>query len=687
MTRIVMHRNPSGGYGTQYANLPDLRWYRMALSSEGYNMTEDITVDGVRQTALDLPDRSQRIFEDPPAGHHWTVLSWGPRSMDYSFTRRRTGPMFEAAFFDMVWYEFPGPNWVQLPDRDFVVGDFAMESITNWDDLTDNHIRPGTREWARGATALGVVMDEPYLTASQIAEMERISRETVARMAAETAVPPAVIDPASNSSYTIDGVFAARNASWQGRGENAEPRPQRRRGRRGGPRQRRDDQRRESLEQSTSDRQDLQRAYLNRWTSNDPINARPIRDTTNRPVRNLREGTPAPPEVPQTPIQRAYRVMSELVESLSRITGIDMSQAFDSSGWFPPEGTPVAEEPPVFSEPGGTPVNPEQSVIDSIDELVDDSITSQRTMDSYQEPLKVALCELCAEQWHGAPGVGECDPYGRGLGALGCPGAYATDEGLSKWLSEKAAEYQPVASVDQSCNCSWCQARARRSTSEIRDRSGFTTSGGRLRVWDENYNFVAGTDLPVATPVPDGPAFIPGLDVMMESVARIGPDYAIELRGYVSDMSMLPTDLTQRERGATWFMGTTALVWGGTGWLTLEVPNTGTNPYPPLNPVSGTVIGVSNSLPWVVYLTPDDQSPNSGVVAVTIGFDGSRGVDSLLAESAPPELVGTTDAELQRVRDHYAGAELPSGAIAELPPEFVDIGFIDEHGLNPRGTE
>jgi hypothetical protein len=65
--------------------------------------------------------------------------------------------------------------------------------------------------------------------------------------------------------------------------------------------------------------------------------------------------------------------------------------------------------------------NPEQAVIDQIDQLVNESLAHGPTDDyerDYQE-----RCDTCMGEWHGLP-----SPYD------GCPSAYATPEQHAEYL-------------------------------------------------------------------------------------------------------------------------------------------------------------------------------------------------------------------------------------------------------------
>ena len=65
------------------------------------------------------------------------------------------------------------------------------------------------------------------------------------------------------------------------------------------------------------------------------------------------------------------------------------------------------------------PDNPEQAVIDQIDQLVNESLAHGPT-DDYERPY-VERCDTCYGEWHGLP-------------AYGCPGAYATPEQHAEYL-------------------------------------------------------------------------------------------------------------------------------------------------------------------------------------------------------------------------------------------------------------
>ena len=66
--------------------------------------------------------------------------------------------------------------------------------------------------------------------------------------------------------------------------------------------------------------------------------------------------------------------------------------------------------------------NPEDRLIDAIDQLVSDSLEA-RAQDDYFAPLK-ARCELCGDEWHGLP---------KFTGSASCPGGWASEEDKAAW--------------------------------------------------------------------------------------------------------------------------------------------------------------------------------------------------------------------------------------------------------------
>lgn len=86
-------------------------------------------------------------------------------------------------------------------------------------------------------------------------------------------------------------------------------------------------------------------------------------------------------------------------------------------------------------------VNPEQRVLDDIDALIDQQLQHGPT-DDYNKPW-TQRCDICGWLWHGLPGDLENG------GALGCPGAYATEQQREKWLQHfpagQAIEATPYA--------------------------------------------------------------------------------------------------------------------------------------------------------------------------------------------------------------------------------------------------
>ena len=71
-----------------------------------------------------------------------------------------------------------------------------------------------------------------------------------------------------------------------------------------------------------------------------------------------------------------------------------------------------------------THVNPEQAVIDVIDELVDESL-APGPVDDYSVN-RYDRCDLCRNDWHGLP-------------SGGCPGAYATEAEVEEYRSAPSA--------------------------------------------------------------------------------------------------------------------------------------------------------------------------------------------------------------------------------------------------------
>jgi hypothetical protein len=78
--------------------------------------------------------------------------------------------------------------------------------------------------------------------------------------------------------------------------------------------------------------------------------------------------------------------------------------------------------------------NPEQPVLDAIDELVNEQLRAG-PRDDYSKPYR-ELCELCGEGWHGLTGIGANDSFGHPSGQHGCPGAFATEEEIRRWRRE-----------------------------------------------------------------------------------------------------------------------------------------------------------------------------------------------------------------------------------------------------------
>ena len=78
--------------------------------------------------------------------------------------------------------------------------------------------------------------------------------------------------------------------------------------------------------------------------------------------------------------------------------------------------------------------NPEQRVIDEIDQLVNESLARPIT-DDYNNPWQ-ARCELCHGEWHGLAGE-----YNE------CPGAYATDEEREQYLENRTRAWSNIAAV------------------------------------------------------------------------------------------------------------------------------------------------------------------------------------------------------------------------------------------------
>lgn len=74
--------------------------------------------------------------------------------------------------------------------------------------------------------------------------------------------------------------------------------------------------------------------------------------------------------------------------------------------------------------------NPEQTVIDAIDELVNESLAHGPT-DDYNDPFD-ETCPVCSGEWHGLP-------YDEDYG--GCPGAYATPEQCEAYQARQADSF------------------------------------------------------------------------------------------------------------------------------------------------------------------------------------------------------------------------------------------------------
>lgn len=76
------------------------------------------------------------------------------------------------------------------------------------------------------------------------------------------------------------------------------------------------------------------------------------------------------------------------------------------------------------SQSGATSINPEQAVIDRIDELVNEQLAGYESRSGYDYNVGVATCERCGDDWHG-------------LANAYCPGPFGTDEQVS---AEQARE-------------------------------------------------------------------------------------------------------------------------------------------------------------------------------------------------------------------------------------------------------
>lgn len=85
-------------------------------------------------------------------------------------------------------------------------------------------------------------------------------------------------------------------------------------------------------------------------------------------------------------------------------------------------------------------MNPEDDVINSIDQLVTDSLAVGPT-DNYCVPYR-ERCEHCNGPWHGQPATWNPTTLFRQDRGIkeGCPGAYAT--------AEQVAEWKPLKKVD-----------------------------------------------------------------------------------------------------------------------------------------------------------------------------------------------------------------------------------------------
>lgn len=98
--------------------------------------------------------------------------------------------------------------------------------------------------------------------------------------------------------------------------------------------------------------------------------------------------------------------------------------------------------------------NPEQSVIDCIDALVDEQIDNYDNRSGYDHNVNQAVCALCGGEWHGTRAVvNSLDPWAHTGRTLGCPGAYATGPQRIRFRHRRAIDPR------QALRRRWGQAR------------------------------------------------------------------------------------------------------------------------------------------------------------------------------------------------------------------------------------
>lgn len=562
MSLVVCHRDGNGNYGTQQGDWtgpglvpwhPTLRWYRTTLRGSMYELTEDSL--GARYT-LRFDDGRDYTYLNPPALHHWTLQHIRRYPRDGAFGLR-PDIEYDGCYLDMVWMSPPGPNWIPLRRRAFDVGDYAF-SVTEPSGMDESDRRP---DWERARFTADWGRSRLVITPEQVlCDFLEGSRLEVRQMAAQTAIPPQVYaswDELERNYFQrwLDAERAYNNS------QRVPPNY-------GGPVTNRQRGRRQSLEA-----QALQRA-----SARQRLMDLARRTVATIPVEPMPEPTPE-----QTPLERAQRSLQNMIDRLRRL-GITEGDAWlDEMPSREDDDLPLGTVATNFAIDE---VNPETPVLDAIDELVDESLTSRRTMDSYTDPLAVEACELCEEQWHGAPGLGECDNYGRGLGELGCPGAYATEEGRDKWLRGKATAAEWRTAMDTSPGALYTIPEGPTVIiSGGGSNDGGSGGGGSgmwrplVRMWDANFN-------PVSSPI------------------------MINIQNWIDESSELPTDLGPDQAGYTWFVGrgSTAHIWTGTEWQVLAMTESVTSPPLP-------------NAPWVTYT---DQVSAISWAAGSPVFDGSR---------------------------------------------------------------